>query len=114
MSDYLIVCRFVVLQVAAVLAGVAPVPHRAGRPGPAVPPGGGGRGGHLPLLGLGGRPLSGDGSLTVPPGDVASRHDLRYYNTRPTHILATTQKCPQLVETFFHRGLHRMQSRRLT
>ena len=114
MSDYLIVCRFVVLQVAAVLAGVAPVPHRAGRPGPAVPPGGGGRGGHLPLLGLGGRPLSGDGSVTVPPGDVASRHDLRYYNTRPTHILATTQKCPQLVQTFFHRGLHRMQSRRLT
>ena len=100
------------MQVAAVLTGVAPVPPRAGGPGPAEPPGGGG-GRHLPLLGLGGRPLSGDGSLTVLPGDVASRHHLRYYNTRPTHILATTQKCPQLVETFFHRGLHRMQSRTL-
>ena len=85
-TGYLIVSRSVVLQVAAVLAGVAPVPHRAGGPGPAVPPGGGGGGGagrHLPLLGLGGRPLSGDGSLTVPPGDVSSRHDLRYYNTGP-------------------------------
>ena len=87
-TGYLIVSRSVVLQGAAVLAGVAPLPHRAGGPGPAVPPGGaGGPGGpHLPLLGLGGRPLSADGSLTVPAGDVASRHHLRYYNTGPTHI----------------------------
>ena len=84
LSDYLIVSRSVVVQVAAVLTGVAPVPPRAGGPGPAEPPGGGG-GRHLPLLGLGGRPLSGDGSLTVLPGDVASRHHLRYYNTRPAH-----------------------------
>ena len=88
LSDYLIVSRSVVVQVAAVLTGVAPVPHRARGPGPAVPPagargGGGGGPGQLSLLGLGGRPLSGDGSLTVPPGDVASRHDLRYYNTGP-------------------------------
>ena len=105
-SGYLIVSRSVVLQVAAVLAGVAPVSQWAGGPRPAVPPGGAG-GRHLPLLGLGGRSLSADGSLTIPPGYVASRHHLRYYNyTRPTHILATTQKCRELVETFLHRGLH--------
>ena len=103
-TGYLIVSRSVVLQVAAVLAGVAPVSQWAGGPRPAVPPGGAG-GRHLPLLGLGGRSLSTGGSLTIPPGYVASRHHLRYYNyTRPTHILATTQKCPELPETFLHRG----------
>ena len=101
LSDYLIVSRSVVVQVAAVLTGVAPVPPRAGGPGPAEPPGGGG-GRHLPLLGLGGRPLSGDGSLTVLPGDVASRHHLRYYNTtRPTlHISWPQHKNVQACSDF--------------